>query len=170
LLFCGGGTDQSGLNSEVNNNNNNNSTQFNGYLLKCKLNSTNDYYIASTKTQIKHKKNSTNKEKRGTKQTKQTQYGMKGNIKDYWGKSPKPLRKHKLVNKKCHKLTQYLSERSNGFPKDNDVFVHVVSSRNTSSERRVFVNGSKQGEVSKFKRQNPLTITSKSGRQHFKTE
>lgn len=49
---------------------------------------------ARTKTQIKHKKSSTNKPEQGTKRTKVKQYGRKRNIKTYWGKSPKVLRKY----------------------------------------------------------------------------
>jgi predicted Holliday junction resolvase-like endonuclease len=47
--------------------------QFHGYVLTCRLNSSNAYYKASTKTQIKHK-NSTNTQKQNTKQTKQKQH------------------------------------------------------------------------------------------------
>ena len=44
------------------------------------------------------------------------------------------------------------------FPKDIDVFAHTVMGRNTSSRRRVFTGGSKQGGVSEITRKNSNTI------------
>jgi hypothetical protein len=63
-----------------------------------------------------------------------------------------------------------LFERSNGFPKDGDVFAHVVSSRNTSSGQRLFASSSKQVEVSKIKRQNPTNSNIPIGGQQFQLE
>jgi len=52
------------------NDNNNNNNNFSGYLLKCRLNSTSAYYKVNTRTQIRHK-NNTSTQKENTKQTKQ---------------------------------------------------------------------------------------------------
>jgi hypothetical protein len=47
-----------------------------------------------------------------------------------------------------------LFERSNGFPKNINIFTQMVGSRNTSSGWRVFASSSKQGGISKIKRKN----------------
>ena len=70
--------------------------QVNGYVLTCRLNSSNAYYKASTKTKIKHK-NSTNTQKQNTKQK---QHCRKKQYKRSMGQKPYTLKKHRQVDLK----------------------------------------------------------------------
>jgi hypothetical protein len=77
-----------------NNNNNNNSSQFSGYLLTCRLNSTSASYKASTKTQIKHK-NSKNTQDQTLKKQNKTKQICSKTIKRSTGQKSSTLTKHR---------------------------------------------------------------------------
>jgi hypothetical protein len=66
-------------------------------------------------------------------------------VKKYWGKCPKRRKKHKRVDIKISKISSEIVLSINKFPKDIDVLAHMLSSRNTSSGRRVFGSSNKQG-------------------------
>jgi hypothetical protein len=63
---------------------------------------------------------------------------------------------------------QNLFQITNTFSQDTDIIAQLISSSNTSGERRVFASSSKQGGVSKITRKNWKISNIQKGGKEFK--